>query len=252
MAEESKNKLKDEVKEALAETAAIESDGGKLHFIWQENKAEIIHEETAVSFTGIISSPADWLKQRIEGLEQKKAHVIVSPDDFQIDLIIEERSHFKDKITGKIEFDPLFKKLKINTEEEYSSEQWAKLFKKHKYIFPSLADANRIITQLTNFKVKIDQEVEKSKDNQGNNASAFRRTVTENNLPSSFEISVAIFKGHPKEKLDVVFEVSHTDLSLSLWSDHAMMQQDKLRDDALNAVIEDIKSVAPGIVILEK
>lgn len=232
----------------------LESIGNKLpekvEIVLKQNQADIIHEETPVTFSGVIDSPLKWLQKRIDLIDQKKCHIIVSVEDQSITLITEERDHFKNRIIGILEDDETFRAFAINTEQEALPHQWAALFKKHKYAFDSLQTVNDIIVSLLNFTVKVDEGLVKGKDNRGSEKISYEREVKENNLPGKFRIKLPIFKGYKPEVFDVEFDVSSSHgYPLSLWSDYVQVKQKEVRDEALEKVIEGISKVAPDIVV---
>jgi len=242
---------KETVKAEILETIAGQLPE-KIHIFYQENLPEVIHEENAVRFDGVLGSPLSWLSQRIGLIDQKKSHLIVDREALSIKLITEERNHFKNIVTGKMEYDATFLLFAINTEKFKTNKEWALLFKKHKYAFESLLKANELIKSLLNFKAKVEKEYEEGKDNKGNITDNYKRTVIDNSLPQEFELKMSIFKGTGAKIIPCVFEVNDNDLSLSLWSDTVQLEVNNARDNAINEVLGDIKEIAPEIVVLEK
>ena len=240
-----------QVKDTIIEVIA-EKFPSEIKIFYQENLAEVIHEENAVKFDGVISSPLTWLTKRINDIDQKSSHIIVEREKLSIELITEERNHFKNVVSGSMKYDTTFKTFAINTETFRTNKDWAALFKKHKYAFESLLKANELIKSLLNFKAKVEKEYEEGKDNKGNITDNFKRTVLANSLPEEFELKLPIFKGQTAIIIPCVFEVNDNDLSLSLWSDFVQVEVNKARDETIDTILGDIREIAPEIVIFEK
>lgn len=117
--------------------------------------------------------------------------------------------------------------------------------------FETQQDAMKLVTELRNFKAKIDKELELSDDKRGNQKIMRAQTV-ESNLPKSFNVNMPIFKGAEKRTFEVEVEINPNDLSCTLVSPDAHDIVVQERDNQMDAVLGRIAEAAPNIVIIEQ
>ena len=211
-----------------------------------------LHEETPISLTGILDTPARWVEARgtdlVEGLT---AYVMVDREKLSIELVTEERNHFKNKLVGKLEYHPAFLKFGINSEVYITPAQMADKIKMHRSFFEQKQDAMNLVAILKDFKATIDAKIEKRNDNQGNVRDLRQMEVT-SNMPKSFNMKLPIFKGEKAKVFEVEVYIEAGDLTCTLISPEANEEMEALRDTAIDAVIKRIKDAIPSIVVLEK
>ena len=75
----------------------------------------------------------------------------------------------------------------------------------------------------------------------------------ESNLPRSFTIDVAIFKGTAKTPIEIEFDhyLKDGEVLLQLVSPGANEMMESYRDNCIDDVLDRIKAIAPDIAILE-
>jgi hypothetical protein len=75
----------------------------------------------------------------------------------------------------------------------------------------------------------------------------------ESNLPKSFSICLSIFKGTPKDRIEVEFDhyMSDGEVYLQLVSPGANEMIESYRDTCIDQVLDKIRVIAPDIAILE-
>ena len=233
----------------------------------------------ALNITGIISAPADWLEKRSPLFDHDNARVEVKREDSTIKLIINERNcapgldayipdeaesyngditcRFRERstVTGSIQFTDLFLRLAINKEDSWIDPQkLAAFFRLNRSIFPDLEENMRIVSILKNIKAKINADYEKTKDTYSGSRTEFYQMSVEHNLPKSFDISIAIFKGAQPEKYNIEFDVDIVDgkILLQLKSPAINDEVTTARDIIINAELDRIRTIAPDLVIIEQ
>lgn len=216
-----------------------------------EGKALEPKEPRTVNLVGVLDSPLQWLKQRVDQLDQKKAHVLVDRDEaMTIKLVIEESDHYATTVTGRLELHPLVKTFGINGGKYISNFEMAKLFKMNRSAFDVQAEAMELVNELQNFRAKVDKEIEKLNDNRGN-ARDLKNQVVDSNLPDAFKLKIPVFKGTPKQEIEVEVYINPDDFSCTLVSAQANDIIADLRDREIDKVLDGIREVAGGIVIIE-
>ena len=210
-----------------------------------------LKEPEAVSISGTIDAPARWVEMRKDDIVKADAHVLVDRDHMSITLNIDENSAYSDQIKGTLTLSSEMQEFGINTGEYMSCFDMGDRIKQLRSYFETQQEAMKLVTELRNFKAKVDKDLELSDDKRGNQRILRAQTV-ESNLPKNFKIQLPIFKGMEKETIEVEVEINPNDLSCTLVSPEAhdivVQQRDKHRD----AVLDRIKEAAPTIVIIEQ
>lgn len=245
------NTKKDTAVNKVIENISDELNGSVRTIVIREDDALVVHEEKAINVSGTLDSPVRWLDKRLTDIEPLSAHVLVDRDAMSVQLITEERNHFSNSITGRLEFHPAFKKFGINAGEYITPAAMADKIKMNRSFFESKSEAMALVSILKNFKAKIDAEIEKSDDNKGNRKVLVQQTVS-SNLPASFKMVLPIFKGEKPKTIEVEVYIEADEFTCTLISPEANEEMEHLRDTAINLVIEQIFAVNQDIVIIEK
>lgn len=210
-----------------------------------------LKEPKAVSIDGTIDAPARWVEKRKDDIKQADAHIIVDRDHMSITLNIDENSAYSDQIKGTLTLSSEMQEFGINTGEYMSCFDMSDRIKQLRSYFETQQEAMKLVSELRNFKAKIDKELELSDDKRGNQR-ILKSQFVESNLPKDFKIQLPIFKGMKKETIQVEVEINQNDLSCTLVSPEAHDIVIQQRDVHMDAVIDRIKDAAPTIVIIEQ
>src|SRR5260221_1675340 len=225
---------------------------GNLNIVFGEQVKPLqLRDETPVKLIGILDSPARWLEARKDLLYGLKCYVMVERESLLIELIIEERNHFKDLISGTLTYHPAFLKFGINNEKYITPAAMADKIKMNRSFFENKQVAMNLVTQLVDFKATVNREIEKKDDKRGNYKDLMQQAVS-SNLPESFKMRLPIFKGEKARVLEVEVYIEAENLTCCLVSPEANEEMELLRDTAIDGVLERIKIALPAIVILEK
>lgn len=234
--------------------------GDQKEVILRTGKAEDIKVPVPVRITGILNSVSTWLKSRIiedviygdiiDSILQSQSNIIVDRENLSISLTIKENDQHSTKITGKLDFHPIFKKFKINEGDFITPFEMAELIKMNRTFFENKDVAMHLVHTLKNFKAKVDKQIEASDDSRGNKRALIDQTV-ESNLPEGFNMVLPVFKGQKAETIEVEVYIRSSDFACTLISPHANEIIEDLRNDAINGEIKAIEEVAPHIVIIE-
>ena len=130
--------------------------------------------------------------------------------------------------------------------------QAIQFFKVHRAFFKDKSENMMLVSTLKNFKAKVNQDIERSKEENGSKTDNYSQVV-DSNLPKSFKLNIPLFKGFACEEIEVEIyaDVDGRDVSLSLVSAGANETIEEYKNKVIDAQIEAIKGVAPDIVIIE-
>lgn len=232
-------------------------------------------EPEAIDIEGIISTPRTWLEKRANYIEINNARLEVHREDGVIDLIINETNahgemvfdsadvefefntdYKQGNIIGNIEYTEIYEQLHINDFNYFfNPAKLAKFLRLHRAIFPDKEQAAVLITKLKNIDAKISGGYKKECEEHGtiSKTDYYSQHVT-HNLPESFKINIAIFKGAPKETFEVEIDADIVDgnIMVQLVSPAIADADEDVRDALVNEEIEAIKALCPELVIVEK
>lgn len=210
-----------------------------------------LKEPKYVSINGTIDAPARWVEKRKDDIVSADAHILVDRDHMTITLNTDENNFYSDQIVGTLTLSTEMQEFGINTGEYMSCFDMADRIKQLRTYFETQQDAMKLVSELRNFKAKVDKELELSDDKRGNQKILRAQTV-ESNLPKSFNVNMPIFKGTEKRTFEVEVEINPNDLSCTLVSPDAHDIVVQERDNQMDAVLGRIGEAAPNIVIIEQ
>ena len=179
------------------------------------------------------------------------SHIIVNRDQMSIRLVTDERNHFCTRIFGQLTYHPDFLKFGINQGEYMTPRDMAHLIKMNRSCFENHDVAMKLVKDLTEFKAKVNSQIENSDNNRGDKRLLLEQTVT-SNLPESFKLCIPVFKGMKKETFEVEVYIRSEDMTCTLVSPGANDFIASVRDLAIDATLADIAELRADIVVLEQ
>lgn len=200
---------------------------------------------------GVINAPLQWLAVRTKEFEHTKAHITVDRDKMSITLQLDEGNHYGTSITGSLQVHPIYALFGINSGRYRTTFELAELIKMNRAYFENRQQAMELVTQLRQFKAKIDKQVAAEfNPNKGDKKACYSQTI-DSNLPPSFEVKMPLFKGQAPVVFEVETYFNPDDLTCSLVSAASSERVQDEKDTTIDAVISQIKDIAPEIAILE-
>lgn len=216
----------------------------------REGDALKLREPVKVNIEGTIDAPARWLEKR-HGLDAQKCHVLVNRDKMSITLHCEENDHYGTLIEGQLTLSSEFRRFGINEGEYRTHFELAELIKMNRSYFESKSTAMKLVSELQNFKAKVEKEVEQSDNNRGDRRVLINQAV-QHNLPEAFTLVLPIFKGVAEQTIQVEVYVNPADLTCTLISPEANDIIVSSRDALMDEVVKRIGNAYEGLVIIEQ
>ena len=230
-------------------------NGSPIEVILREGQAAMQldpKEPLKVSISGTIDAPFRWLEKRVELIDQKKANIIVNRDKMAMSLSINETDYFQSKISGVLQESKEMVEFGINTDKKWEPIKLSQFFKMHRAFFKDKSENMMLVSILKNFKAKVNQDIERSKEENGSKVDNYSQVV-DSNLPKSFKLNVPLFKGFACEEIEVEIyaDVDGRDVSLSLVSAGANETIEEYKNKVIDEQLKHISLIAPDIVIIE-
>ena len=167
-------------------------------------------------------------------------------------LTIDETNYYQTKIGGILQPSKEMLEFGINTDKKWEPIKLSQFFKMHRAFFKDKSENMMLVSTLKNFKAKVNQDIERSKEENGNKTDNYSQVV-DSNLPKSFKLNIPLFKGFACEEIEVEIyaDVDGREVSLSLVSAGANEAIEEYKNTVIDEQIETIKAIAPDIVIIE-
>ena len=206
-----------------------------------------------MNVNGTINAPFEYLSKRIDCINQKDWHIIVSREKITIELVVNEADEYtRGTIAGTLQYHPKFEEFGINTGKVWSPFDFA-MFCKMNRAFIADKNANMsLVSACKNFTAKVNNQIERAIQENGNRTDNLAQVVN-SNLPESFTLSIPIFKGGKKEDLvvETFAKIDGRNVAFVLLSPGAEETLEDLRDKAIDEQLNAIKAIAPDIAIFE-
>ena len=230
-------------------------NGAPIEVVLREGKAPVAldpKEPERVVINGTIDAPIRWLEKRVELINQKATNIIVNRDKMRMALTIDETSYYQTEINGILQASKEMQEFGINVEKKWEPIKLSKFIKMHRAFFTDKSQNMMLVSTLKNFKAKVNQDIERSKEENGSKVDNYSQVV-DSNLPKSFKLNIPLFKGFACEEIEVEIyaDVDGRDVTLSLVSAGANEAIEEYKNKVIDEQLDAIRQIAPDIVIIE-
>ncbi|MFS3021493.1 hypothetical protein [Phocaeicola dorei] len=230
-------------------------NGAPIEVVLREGKASVAldpKEPKRVVINGTIDAPFRWLEKRVELINQKSSNIIVNRDKMGLALTIDETNFYQTEINGILQASKEMMEFGINTDKKWEPIKLSQFFKMHRAFFKDKSENMTLVSTLKNFKAKVNQDIERSKEENGSKTDNYSQVV-DSNLPKSFKLNIPLFKGFANEEIEVEIyaDVDGRDVSLSLVSAGANEAIEEYKNKVIDEQLDAIRQIAPDIVIIE-
>jgi hypothetical protein len=230
-------------------------NGAPIEVVLREGEAPVAldpKEPERVVINGTIDAPFRWLEKRIELINQKSTNLIVNRDKMGLALTIDETNYYQTEINGILQASKEMMEFGINTDKKWEPIKLSKFIKMHRAFFTDKSQNMMLVSTLKNFKAKVNQDIERSKEENGSKVDNYSQVV-DSNLPKSFKLNIPLFKGFDNEEIEVEIyaDVDGRDVSLSLVSAGANEAIEEYKNKVIDVQLDAIRQIAPDIVIIE-
>lgn len=208
-------------------------------------------EKTLIA--GTIEAPLEFLRKRVEDINQHKAHILVNRNELYIMLIFnEDDAYNRGQVSGVMKLSKVFQQFGINSEKQWVPEQLGQFLKLNRTYFTNREDNMKVVNALKTFNAKVNQTVERETKENGNRAFSYRQAV-DSNIPDKFNLRIQVISGgNPVEiEVETYASIDGNQVSIALQSPGANDVIEEVRNNSINSVIEEIRKIAPEIAIIE-
>ena len=150
-------------------------------------------------------------------------------------------------IRSSIKLDPAYTEFKININEPWDPVQLGQLFRRRRRYFADSALNLKLVSLLTNFKAKVDSQLEKVDDRSNRRFKEAVEKVVQSELPQSFKLTLPVIKGVPAEEFEVDFVLEARDGLIYIYLDSVEAEEiaESAKNTAINEEVEALAGVYP-------
>lgn len=250
--EESAIAIRKAVKTSAKEV--IEENGGSEKvLVIRHDKPQFIlpvYEPVKYAASGVIDTVFRYLEKRVELIDQLDTTIKIDREKMSISMVVHDKDHFSENVSGKLSVHPDFEKFNINNGEQKTPEKWGDFFRMNRSFFQSKSENLGLVAKLKGFTANVQKVVEEKMATNGNRKSLMDQVVT-HNLPDAFKLNLPLFRGQPAKSIEVEIVIDSQSLDASLESPEANEFMDKVKNEAIDEQIELIKGIAPQVLIIE-
>ena len=220
-------------------------NGAPIEVVLREGEAPVAldpKEPERVVINGTIDAPFRWLEKRVELINQKSTNLIVNRDKMGLALTIDETNYYQTEINGILQASKEMMEFGINTDKKWEPIKLSKFIKMHRAFFTDKSQNMMLVSTLKNFKAKVNQDIERSKEENGSKVDNYSQVV-DSNLPKSFKLNIPLFKGFDNEEIEVEIyaDVDGRDVSLSLVSAGANEAIEECKNKVIDVQLDAIR-----------
>lgn len=237
----------------MSQEIKVTVENGIKELVLREGKANPIHIPNGIEVSEMtIDAVQEYLKK--EGVipeEIKNSFITYSVKGLYIKLDFAIRRENKDAIHGKLTIDPDLEKFGINSGNQFTTFALANFIRMNRHYFETKDIALKLVTELQNFKAKVDKEIEASDDKKANIKMMLVQKVT-SNIPTEFTLLLPIFTGTSPVPIKVEIDIDANDLSCSLVSPDLKELIDKESKAIIDTELFEIRKLYPELKIFQK
>ena len=224
-----------------------------------EGKAPVRLDEKApikTDIKGTLGAVREYLEKRVQTgqFKQTDCHILVNRDRASILLVInEDDAYARGEVFGQIQMNPKFEEFGINCKDSVWTPQQLGMFAKmNRAYFPDKASNMSLVSTLMNFTATVNNEIQSSVAQNGNNTENFAQVVN-SNLPATFQIRIPVIKGGKAWDIDVetFASISGKEIRFILISPDAAALLEEVKANAIDDELKVIRELAPEIAIIE-
>lgn len=212
-----------------------------------------IPERQSISISGNLDTPLNYLKNPPSWFTRQDedsnsvlefSNLKVDRDSMIIELVVDEGSIWQCSYKGALLLDETFKKFGINASKSFTTFELSDLIKMHRSYFETKDIAMKLISELRNFKAKVDRQIDNADDTRGNKRVLCQQAV-DSNIPEEFKIILPIFKGYEKQSISLEVVIDASDFSCRLISPEASDYINELKNGLIDEQVKLIEGLFP-------
>lgn len=206
----------------------INVSGDTKELVIRHGQAPVIREPESVNIKGAIAAPREYLEGKADTFREDAEVLLYGPDDATLYvnregksllLHLNEKSAFRDTVSGRLENSEELELLQVNSEKRWSVQELKRMLKQVRFMFADRDENLTIIAALEKFNATVTTSLTQHSSNRGDSHNAIERTVSGIEWKNTFNLYIPIYKGGEKKKFLVEIAVDATDANVRFFLD---------------------------------
>lgn len=216
-------------------------------------------QRASYSFSGTLKAPYDYFAGKtsdvsLEDATFPKVKMVVEVSRSDMKILFKEDNLFTEGsavITGQAYITKEISDLGINTAKKYTASQLGDKLRMSRLMFTSSDECLKIVTALSNFKARVEADLQTADDKKGNKVSHFGQTISQPH-DLKFTLSWPVISGEPKVKFLVEINYDVRDKAIEFWLESVEMHEaiNEGSEKLMESQIELFK--AAGVTVIEQ
>lgn len=176
---------------------------GNAELVIRHGEALLEIKPMPLKIEGQIGAPAEYLAKRAAFIDKQTSHVLINEVAGSITLVLNDNTELRSEVVGVMNLNPDFRLFKINHGEWESPKALGEHLRKNRTYFDDDKEKFvKLVDSLTNFKARVEKELESSNDNRGNKREMAEQKVS-TAIPEKFTMSIPLHSGSDKSRFEV-------------------------------------------------
>lgn len=187
----------------------------------------------------------------LQVIDKERAVVTFDKKNLSITLDVNPQDFYGPKVIGKLEVSDELNPFCINEPEGiFSREKLVKLLRFNKRFFSDPLVHDAVLRAFQTLSLSGNTQLNASSDTRGNKAAEFRKTVDSQNIPTTFYLTIPVFKGQEPKKFLVEICLDSSEASVIFWFESVELAE--LKETIINGIFDEQKKLFADFVIVNK
>jgi len=244
------------------------------HLIIREGKALELKEPLVINISGDIDTVKNYVEKRyykedplskaerdefnkdpngwvnLQAFYKETAVVTFDKKNLSISLDVNPQDFYGPKVSGSMEVSDELKPFHINEPQTFSREALVKLLRFNKRFFTDAAVHDNVLKAFQSLSLTGATQLKAESDNRGNKEAQFKKTLDSQNVPTTFYLTIPIFKGQPAVKFLVEICLDSSESSVIFWFESVELAE--LQAAKVEEIFTEQKDLFKDFVIVNK
>lgn len=233
----------------MSENIQINLAGSQSELVIRHGDAQPLPARRALTIRGLLHAPGEFVQKRKQVIDPATTHVTVDYEAAKIQLVTGEDTEYATTIVGSMAQNPYFAEFQINGAPWGSPQGLGEFLRRNRRFFADPTEAAKVIQSLTDFKAKVEREIEKADDKRGGKRDILTQKVT-TEMPKGFVLEIPLFKGMPAARflVEMFFDIRDAGCTVSLDSVEAMEASIAASKEAIDSELDHFNDYVTVVV----
>ena len=239
----------------------VKVDGVGQFLTVREGKALELKEPVVININGDIDTVKSFVAKRynstdpdtlnnLQGIDKTKAIISFDKVGLTISLDVNPQDFYGPKVVGKLQISPELEPWKINEATTFSREKLITLIRFNRRYFTDTDTYEKVLKAYQSLNMSGTTNIKVETDLRGNKDAAFKKTIDSSNIPTTFFLTMPVFKGREKVKFMVEVCLENSETQVVFWFESVELKE--IWDNTVDSIFDEQKGLFADFVIVNK